>query len=204
VSLVVELLVMAGGIAVGRWLAQRHRPSAAADKAGPDALSDAPRLDKFPCRLGDVVVRTAERDEAWLAGALVFEEQQPVAVLFIAPEAGADRAVWVHEAGDGLTWLSPLNPVELPLPGDPPMAIEHAGARFERWRRFPARVQRLGSHTPMVGDTAVVAEYIGPGSERIVVVIGAARTSLWRGVTLQNGDFDVLPRGSDDATSARG
>jgi hypothetical protein len=201
VSLLVELLVVAGGLAVGRWLAQRLRPAAKADaeKAGRDAVPEMPGLDAFPCRLGDVVVRKLERDEAWIAGALILEEQRPVAALFIGPEVGSDRVIWAHEADQGLTWLSSLRPDELLLPGEPPLAIEHAGVRFERRRRLPVRVRKLGDHVPPVGDSAVVAEYIGPGADRIVVLIGAEQTWLWRGTVLRRSDFDVLPGGQDDA-----
>src|SRR4029077_2256714 len=100
-------------------------------------------LEAFPCQLGDVVVRRAGRGGAWLAGALVFEEQGPVAALFIAPEAGGDRALFVHRAEDGLLWLSPLRPAPL-LPTDPPLTIEHRGVRFERWRRLPAPAPAAG------------------------------------------------------------
>ena len=190
---------------MGRWLAHRLRPGTKGKVDGPGAAAEPapPGLEAFPCRLGDVVVRLAERDEAWLAGALVFEEQQPVAALFVAPEAGADRAVLVHHAEEGLLWLSPLGPAPLVLPGDPPMTLEHAGARFERWRRLPVRVRRLGAHAPAVGDTAVVAEYRGPGAERAVVVAGDQRTCVWVGIALRNTDFDVLPALSDDAATGR-
>jgi hypothetical protein len=180
---------------MGRWLAQRlrmHRPpeiDANPDTKGPAGAG----LAAFPCRLGDVVVRVAERDEAWLAGALVFEEDQPVAALFVAPEAGTDRALLVREAEDGLTWLSPLARDEIALPGEPPHTIEHRGVRFERVRRLPVRVTRLGTGAPSVGDRAVVAEYAGPAAEQILVVAGTEKTLVWTGVALGKADYDVLP-----------
>jgi hypothetical protein len=201
VSLLVELLVAAGGIAVGRWLAHKVRPGTKVDSLGADSEPASPGLEVFPCRLGDVVVRLAEGDEAWLAGALVFEEQRPVAALFIAPEAGADRAVLVHHAEEGLLWLSPLSPAQLVLPSEPPMTLEHAGARFERWRRLPVRVRRMGTHAPAVGNTAVIAEYRGPGPERAVVVAGDQQTCAWVGIALRKADFDVLPAVPDDAAA---
>jgi hypothetical protein len=203
VSLVFELLVIAGGIATGRWLAHRMRPRPPSQRETPDAASNAPEFDAFPCRLGDVVVRTAERDEAWLSGALVFEEQRPVAALFMAPDAGAHRAVLAHEAEEGLTWLSPLELGELLLPREIPLTIEHAGVRFERFRRVPVRVRTVGNHAPKVGDHAVVAEYRGRGAERLVVVVGAEQTWAGRGIALQKSDFDVLPGQQDDEAAPR-
>ena len=67
------------------------RPRGAPPAAGPPPAT-------FPCKLGDVVVRAAEGDEAWLAGVLMFEEDRPVAALFVAPEAGGNRAVFVRDA----------------------------------------------------------------------------------------------------------
>lgn len=194
-TLVADVLIAAGGVVVGRWLALRLRarpPVAAAANAMP---SKTRVLARFPCQLGDVVVRTAERDEAWLAGALVFEEEQPVAALFVAPEAGADRALFVREAEDGLTWLSPLARGALALTNDLPHAIEYGGMRFERARRLPVRVTRQGSGAPSVGDRAVIAEYAGPGAEQIVVVAGSEQTLAWAGAALGKGDYDVLPGG---------
>jgi hypothetical protein len=202
VSLLVELLVAAGGIVVGRWLAHRLRPSVQGDRTDAEPKPVPCGLEAFSCRLGDVVVRRAERDEAWLAGALVFEEEGPVAALFIAPEAGRDRALFVHRAEEGLLWLSPLRPAPL-LPRDPPLTIEHGGVRFERRRRLPVRVRTLGTHVPTVGGNAVVAEYRGPGADRMVALAAEQQTWVWVGIALRNGDYDLLPAVRDDAAAAR-
>jgi hypothetical protein len=197
VSLVVDVLVVAGGVVLGRWVARRLRarfPAQSPPVAG-TAPSSLRELTAFPCQLGDVVVRTAERDEAWLAGALVFEEEGPVAALFVAPEAGADRALFVRGSNPGVTWLSPLGAGEVAVTPDPPPAIEHRGVRFERTRRLPVRVTRLGSGAPSVGERAVVCEYAGPGAEQIVVVAGSEQTLAWIGVALGQADYDVLPGG---------
>jgi hypothetical protein len=200
VSLVVEGLVIAGGIVLGRWIARAVKTRGARRApALPVATGDATEAPvelpaSFPCKLGDVVVRVAERDEAWLAGALVFSEDRPTAALFVAPEAGTDRALFVRDVpGTGVVWLAPLAAGELPLTKDPPHALEHGGTRFERSRRLPVRVSRLGSGAPPVGDRAVVAEYTGPASERLVVVAGSDATWAWRGALLGEGEYDVLP-----------
>jgi hypothetical protein len=204
VSLVVGLVVATGGVMMGRWLAHRMRPRASLEAQG---AADAPAppggevFAGFPCRLGDVVVRTIERDEAWLAGALVFQEDRPIAALLIAPEAGADRAVFVRQGQEGLDWLSPLGESPIAGPGEPAHTIEHGGVRFERARRLPVRVIRMGSGAPHVGDSAIVAEYAGPTVERIVVVVGSEQTRSWRGTALGQRDYDVLP-GDKTASTA--
>ncbi len=160
-----------------------------------------PRADlptSFPCKLGDVVVRVAERDEAWLAGGLVFAEERPVAALFIAPEAGGDRAIFVRDVpGAGVTWLAPIAVDAPAVTREPPHALEHDGVRYERARRLPVSVVRVGSGAPSVGDRAIVAEYAGPAAMRLLIVAGAEQTLSWQGVALGDGEYDVLP-GSPD------
>lgn len=200
-SLVLDAVVVAGGVVVGRWIARRIRRRFASKAGGEPPPSQAGRPSRdafagFRCRLGDVIVRVAERDEAWLAGALVLEEEQPVAALFVAPEAGGDRAVFVRRAeGSGVTWLSPLPEGEVTLGAEPPHVIEHHGARFERARRLPVRVVRVGSSAPAVGERAIMAEYAGPAVERLIVLAGTDRQLAWRGVALAEGEYDVLPGG---------
>src|SRR5439155_880129 len=69
-------------------------------------------LDGFACKLGDVIIR-AGGDEAWLAGALVLAEDAPVAVLFVAPEAGSDRAVRARDVR-GFNRIRERTPVMTP------------------------------------------------------------------------------------------
>ncbi len=200
-SLVFDALIVVGGLALGRWIARSVRGKRTAP-AQPSETR-APASDPFaalPCKLGDVLVRVVERDEAWLAGALVLEEDHPVAALFVAPEAGGDRAVFARDApGSGVTWLWPLPAGDPPLTKEPPHALEHGGAHYERARRLPVRVARHGSGAPNVGDRAVLAEYSGPGAQRIVVVAGTERTIAWKGVALSPADYDVLPGGGAQA-----
>ena len=95
-----------------------------------------------------------------------------------------------------LAWLAPLAAGAFTRRmGDPPQALEHAGAHFERTRRLPVRVQRLGTGAPEVGATAVLGEYAGAGLERLVVVVGSSAALAWRGVALSKAEYDVLPGG---------
>jgi hypothetical protein len=203
VTILVDALVVAGGFVLGRWIIRRVRARRGADARAPSGgvapearTSARDPLASFSCKLGDVVVRVVERDEAWLAGALVLEEERPVAALFVAPEAGGDRALFVRDApGAGLTWLAPVAEGQLALTKDPPHALELRGARFERVRRLPVRVSRVGTGAPAVGDRAVVAEYAGADADRLLVVAGSERTLAWRGVALRESEYDVLPGG---------
>jgi hypothetical protein len=149
----------------------------------------------MPCKLGDVLVRRVEGDEAWLAGALVFYEDRPVGALFVAPEARRDLAVLAREARSEVAWLSPAPSAGTLAGREPPSAIEHDGLRFDRTRRTPVRVERVGTGAPQVGATAIVAEYCGPGVERYLLVAGPESTLAWRGVSLTERDYDVLPSG---------
>lgn len=203
-TFLLDAALVVGGLALGRWLVRRIRSRGPAAPPAPTA-DGAPRVTasthppaSFPCKLGDVVVRTAEGDEAWLAGALMLEEDRPVAALFVAPEAGGDRAVFVRDApGAGMTWLTPVMKDAPPATKDPPHALEHDGVRYERSRRLPVRVSRLGTGAPSVGDRAVVAEYAGPAAMRLLVLAGSERTLTWKGVALTEGEYDVLPGGPE-------
>jgi len=216
VTLALEAAVVAGGIFLGRLIARavrRRGEEGAARRATVEAddetVEAAPPsdgegsndeiLEGFACRLGDVVLRRIEGDEAWLAGALVLTEDRPVAALFVGPEARGERAVFVPGPAQAtLTWLSPLAAGELTLVapgGDPPRALEHRGTRFRRTRRLPVRVQRFGTDAPRVGKRAILGEYAGSGAQRLLVVAGSDAALAWRGVSLAEGEYDVLPGG---------
>jgi hypothetical protein len=196
VSLLAAVVGVAGGVILGRMVrlairTARGRPQPTV----PEPLDEGGAFTGLPCKLGDVVVRRVEGDEAWLAGALVFFEDRPVGALFVAPEARRDLAVLAREARSELAWLAPASNAGVFAGRDPPSAIEHDGLRFDRTRRTPVRVERLGTGAPAVGATAIVAEYSGPGAERYLLVAGAESTLAWRGVSLTERDYDVLPSG---------
>lgn len=170
-----------------------ERPKAEAQKEG------APTLERFPCQLGDVILR-GSGDEAWLAGALLLREGgDVVAALFVAPDAGGDRAVLARPPpSDELLWLSPQQGISA-VAGEPPPVLEIGGDRFERKRRLPLAAERVGSGAPDVGRQVIFAEYTGLGDDRLVVLAGAAAegrrdaTWAWRGPVLLAGSYDVLP-----------
>jgi hypothetical protein len=160
---------------------------------GSDAHRPRDPFDGFACRVGDVIVR-AGGDEAWLASALVLSEDAPVCAIFVAPEAGGDRAVFVRRGDATLVWLEAIDPAVILTGAEPPSVIEHGTTRFDRTRRLPLRVARVGD-APDIGERAVLAEYAAPSGERLVVCIGASARLAWSGVALETGMYDRLPGG---------
>lgn len=190
-----------GAALVGRWLARRRDPASPAAPAAPAAAAaeDKKKLDDpiagLPCQLGDVVMRMGG-EEAWLAGGLVLSEDAPVAVLFVAPEAGHDCAIYVRpKPNDVLYWLAPLDPSAVLVGGEPPTSVEHEGIRFERTRRLPLRPRRVGVGAPDVGESAVVAEYASAGADRLLVLKSATGTRAYRGLELESSTYEVIASG---------
>ncbi len=218
-SLLLTGALVATGVLLGRFAARAAGKKPNPNEPSPDTnekTSDEPerpkkqqapkKMDKvpaidwssFPCKLGDVVLR-AGGDEAWLAGALVFSEDLPVAALFIAPDAGGDRALFVRPSPNAsMVWLAPLAHDEVKLTGEPPSVLEQGGERFERARRLPLRCKRVGSGAPDLGDSVIVAEYTGASGETLLVIATSGPARAWRGQKLEEGTYDVLPNGESD------
>lgn len=215
-SLLVTSLFVVGGVLVGRWIARGGKPVEPALPAatGQPALASAPGEAKrvengsrpigkkehdwspFPCALGDVVARAGGGEERWLAGALVLSEERPVAVLFVAPEAGGDRAVYARPRPNGeLAWLEPVARDAIASFQEPPTSLEVNGVRYERLRRLPLRAERVGAGAPDVGDAVILAEYTAAGAERLVLIVGGGAARAWRGPALDPSMYDVMPSG---------
>jgi hypothetical protein len=208
VSVLLVSLGVAGGILLGRTIGRtlrRNHPDADGSKRAPaDASRDPSNEDSglarktealagFPCHLGDVII-AADGHEAWLAGALVFSERLPMAMLFIAPDAGGDKAIFARPLPEAsLLWLGPIPAAELVVGREPPSSLEHDHERFERMRRVPYRVERSGTGAPDLGQDAILAEYKAATGDRILVVIGSGETRAWRGRPLEEGTYDLLP-----------
>jgi hypothetical protein len=216
VSLLVLSIGIAGGVllarAVGRTLRRGGEEVAKTpdDRKAPptgEARNEVPppdetnaNLAKFPCQLGDVLIKSTG-EEAWLAGALVFCERLPMAILFVAPDAGGDGAVFARQEPQRLLlWLRPVAPESLPLGREPPTSVEHERERFERIRRIPYRVERAGTGAPDLGPEAIVAEYKSAQGDFLVVVMCAKENRIWRGRSLDDGTYDRLP-GSQASTA---
>ena len=201
-SVLLTTLLVGSGILLGRMIARSPdkkappEPGAASPKPAEPAkpaAKAAPNLDALPCQLGDVVLRSATSEEAWLAGAIVlFEGAEPAAVLFVSPEAGGDRAVLARPSQGELLWLAEAKGGLVAL-GEPPTALEVGSDRFERRRRLPLRAERIGTGAPDVGTDVIFAEYTGLGDDALVVFAAKDRVFAWRGPVLSSGAYDVLP-----------
>ncbi len=196
-SLLVTSFLVAGGLLLGRWIAKGGRPTptpSLTPTPTPKPMDGDPFAD-MPCKLGDVVIR-AGGDEAWLAGAVIFSEDYPVAVLFVAPDAGKDRGIYARaRPSEELLWLEPVPDGELTVGAEPPTALEHANVRYERSRRLPVKVERVGAGAPDVGEQVIIAEYASGGFERLILVTGSGASRAWVGTALEAGMYDVLPSG---------
>jgi hypothetical protein len=117
-----------------------------------------------------------------------------MAILFIAPDAGGDRAIFARPAPQAsLLWLSPAPSSRLVIGKEPPSSLEYEQERFERTRRVPYRVDRIGTGAPDVGQEVILAEYKAATGDRLVVVIGSEGARAWRGRVLEDGTYDLLP-----------
>jgi hypothetical protein len=165
-------------------------------KATKPAGGDTQHLGGFICQLGDVLMRITG-EEAWLAGGVVLSEEVPIAVLFVAPDAGHDCVIYVRcRPRASLFWLEPLDPKAILVGGEPPSSVEHNGIRFDRSRRLPLRPKRIGVGAPDVGDAVVVAEYNSAGAERLLVLkANSGMVRAYRGLELEEGSFEVIASG---------
>ena len=199
-SLVLTSLVVAGGVVMGRWIGRSAfaNPSRSGEGARRPVATFPSKVDPlldFPCHLGDVVMRTGG-GEAWLAGAILFSEELPTSILFIAPEAGGDRALYVRpKPNEEIVWLLPLAPKEFLVGSEPPSSLEHEGERFERARRLPVRAERLGTGAPDVDEQLILAEYTCTSGDRLLLLSGSRGTHAWRGTCLAPGMYEVLASG---------
>lgn len=170
-------------------LAEPRTPEKPAKKAHPT-------LSGSPCQLGDVVLR-ATGEEAWLAGAIVFEEDALSSVLFCSPDKGGHSAVFVRsDSAAPLLWLHPVDAGALQVGREPPASLEWEGIRFERVRRLPLRARVIGTGAPTVGATAIVAEYRTPSTETLLILIGTERTIAYRGEVVSEGLYEVIASGT--------
>ena len=199
-SLLLTGLLVVSGVMAGRWLSKRtrHRIELPVGRDDENAMKNEEALDpfeQFPCRLGDAVM-VFGGEEAWLAGALVFSEDSPSLVLFIAPDAGADRALLVRPRPTGeIVWLLPVDASDLVgMSGnaEPPSSLEHEGERYERLRRLPLRVERHGTGVPDLGKEVILVEYKTLSGGRFLVIAGSAGVHAWQGTALAPGMYDVL------------
>ncbi|MGO8992964.1 MAG: hypothetical protein ACLQVI_06530 [Polyangiaceae bacterium] len=213
---VLSAIAVAGGLLIGRLVAVRHQrkelpqagpvPAAQATREpGTEPVLEEGRVveervdwSAFPCALGDVIVRSIDGAEAWLGGAIVLREDAAAVVLFIAPDASGERAVYVRPRPSAeIVWLAPVAREAVAVGAEPPSALEIDGTRFERNRRLPLRTQRVGTGAPDVAGTAIVGEYSAASGEVAIVVIAEGVARGWRGRRLREGEFEVWGGGEE-------
>ena len=150
-------------------------------------------LERLPFRLGDVLVRDCA-EEAWLAGATVFEEDAPVAVLFRAPASGRDCAVYVRVVAPfESVWLGPCKKERGIF--EPPSSLEETGVLYRRARRLPLHASPIkGSELVFdIDGTVLLAEYRGPVVERLVRISRGDDVWLFEGQVMGPGSYDRFP-----------
>jgi hypothetical protein len=162
-------------------------------------MGDAIDWSVFPCGLGDVVVRTIDGAEAWAGGAIVLLEDAPAAVLFIAPDASGERAIYARPRPvTDLGWLTPIPRDAIVVGPEPPSALEIGRTRFDRKRRLPLRTRRLGSGAPEVGATAVLGEYTSASGDLAIVLAAEGVSRVWTGRRLGDDEYEVWRGGKSD------
>lgn len=151
-------------------------------------------FEDLPLALGDVVM--AEGGERWLAGAVIAKEQSRVlGALFLAPEGSSQHAIACFAAPQRhIYWLTPS---ELTSPDEPPATIELGTAMFRRRARIPVSLTRLGQGVPELHEEGLWAVYDGGGRDVAVVLTSGGRVMAYKGVRLDEGEFDRLGGGGE-------
>lgn len=151
-------------------------------------------FEELPLALGDVVM--AEGGERWLAGAVIAKEQSRVlGALFLAPEGSSQHAIVCFAAPQRhIYWLTPS---ELTSPDEPPATIELGTTMFRRRARIPVSLTRLGQGVPELHEEGLWAVYDGGGRDVAMVLTSGGRVMAYKGVRLDEGEFDRLGGGGD-------
>jgi len=195
VAISTAVAISAGFLARRRKDQQPSKPIAtlpSARRTGTKDDASDHRFDELPLALGDVVL--FDRQERWLAGALLLREgQRVVAALFLSPEGADVRAVAAFtEPRRDIYWL---HAVEVVSPAEPPATLEIGEAMLTRRSRLPVSIERLGQGAPHVGDAALWAMYEGGGREIAVLLSGGGKVHAWRGTRLEEGAYDRFGSG---------
>lgn len=215
-------IAAASAVGAGVAAALRQRRAAGKEEASPvapppepprDETADAMQRAAVPFRLGDVVSVEADLDagmtpaeapslvarrgqvERWLEGGCVaFDGGEVAAVLFVAPEGAAQRAVLAFAAPRReIGWLAP---VAIEVGGEPPATLEIRGLAMRRRRRLAVRLARIGKGAPQVGDAGVWAEYEASGRSLALVLRADGCTLAWTGERYDPGEYERMGSGA--------
>jgi hypothetical protein len=179
VSLLVTAIIVGGGALVAGIgariaLARRARRQSEDEVAEEPAKASRLAIAGFAFEQGDVISIAGR--ELWLEhGWLLAEGDDPIAALLFAREA----VVLAEPRPRGR--VCRLHEVELRMPGDPPSALDHGGARYERARRLPVAIERLPQSPEPPWPNALLCEYRGLGGEVLWVLLHAGTCRAWAG-----------------------
>lgn len=196
IAVAASISVAAGVFAARRRKREDREDAEASDEArrgaGKPAAAPSP-FEGLALALGDVV--SSDREERWLAGALIAREAgRVVSVLFVAPEGATHGAVAVFpEPRRDIYWLAP---VEVVCPDEPPTTLEIGAAMLSRRARIPVAIERVGQGTPPVGETALWAIYEG-GADVALVLCSGRKVHAWMGRRREEGDYERLGGGGE-------
>ncbi len=191
-SLVIGLIVggalLAMGVGTGAVLRSRSRK--APEQLPPPKKRSTELSDRgFGLELGDVI--DVEKRSLWLRHAwLASEGKEAIAALMFAEED-----VVVMQPGAGLR-VCLTRPVELAVGEEVPSAMEVAGARFERVRRLPVRLQPLGESPQPPFDEATLSELRGIAGEVLWVLSHGSLCKAYVGRSLDPSDVEYWGGGS--------
>ena len=191
-SLLVTALIVGGGALVagiGARIAFRRRkraPESIPEKPAPSRLAAA----GFEVEQGDVI--SARGRELWLEqGWLLSEGHDAVAALLFAREA----VVLVQPRPRPRTAV--LAAIELPLPADPPSAIDHGGVRYERAKRLPVSIEALSQSPEPPWSDALLTEYRGLANEVLWALVTPRGSRAWSGHTIDEHEIERWGGGAD-------
>jgi hypothetical protein len=200
-SLIVTALIVGGGaivagvgarLALARRSRRRRQREVAAEPAKASRLAAA----GFTVEQGDVISIAGR--ELWLEqGWLLLEGDDAIAALLFAREAVVLARPKPHVG------FHYLREVELRLPADPPGALDHGGARYERARRLPVLIEPLAQSPDPPWREALLTEYRGLGGEVLWALVHAGTCKAWSGHAVAEheiehwgGGAETLNRGS--------
>lgn len=177
-SLIVTALLVGGGAALAGLTARvlsRRRAKPPPPAPEPEPVKRTPLADAgFEIEQGDVI--SVSGRELWLEqGWLLREAGDPVAAILFAREA---VVIALPKPRARLYWL---DETDLPMPADPPTALDHAGVRYDRARRLPVEIEPLEKSPDPPWQSALLTEYRGLGSEVVWALVRAGKCRAWRG-----------------------
>jgi hypothetical protein len=202
VSLFFITLAAAAAAAAGLLAARRSSGALDREEADDAAPADEPaaRAKKkssidagLPLALGDVV--SVDREERWLAGAIVARDADRLAaVVFLAPEGAKQHAIAVFPPPRREIFA--MAPADVVCPGEPPTTLEIDTVAFTRKSRLPVALAREGQGVPQLAETGLLATYEAGARDVALVLSAGDRVFAFRGQRYDEDEYERLGGGS--------